>query len=112
MPKIEPYNPFTNRFPYTILDTPPVTPTRFAPEPIHAILKLIDKSVSVETSFNMNITYETLSKIVAAINDDPIYQKDNKMVSPLIVDVEEYNATGKVSFVDPKIKPFGRKINL
>jgi hypothetical protein len=89
-------------------------PPRFAPNPIHVVLKLVDKTMGVQTEFNMNITYETLTQLVGIINADPIYQSEQKTVSKLLINVDEYNATGKVSFVDenkkPKTIPFGRKI--
>ena len=100
------------KFSTPIPDTPPVRPIS-SPDPIHIIMKMVDDTMPVQMSFDMNITYETLTRIVAIINEDPIYQQSNKIVPPLVVDVDSYNATGKVRFIDgPKIVPFGRKINL
>lgn len=75
--------------------------------PIHITLKLLDGSVGVSQTFDVNITYKTLTKIVDAINQDKCYQMDKKVDNIIKLEFED----GKVHFVreQPKI-PFGRKI--
>jgi hypothetical protein len=125
MPNLKDFNDMTPEFMQKALNdygrrtyprTPvPPTPPRssYRPEPIHAILKLIDKSVGISTEFNMNITYETLAGIVEVINNDPIYKQDNKVTSNLMIDIDSFNITKKIVLVErQKTVPFGRKIDI